>query len=136
MIEEAVRWARALGYDVLEYHAGTETGADAIFQNRFRESVILEVVTGSRFRSLFQKPRIIEALQREDFSDILGLIVVGDRIELVRTHAIETGLSAGLFDSVEKRRVFPVLARDFHNVIPVLLISLSGTRASAMTRLV
>ena len=58
MIEEAVRWAKSLGYGVVEYHLGTETGADAIFENRRREMVILEVVTGTSFKNLFKKQRI------------------------------------------------------------------------------
>jgi len=34
MIEEAVGWAKSLGYRVVEYNLGTNTGADAIFENQ------------------------------------------------------------------------------------------------------
>lgn len=137
MIKEAVRWAKSLGYGVVEHHPGTETGADAIFQNQYDEQVILEVVTGASFKKLFQKPRIREIFIRlgryHVKSDILGLIVVGDRIKNVKDHGIEGGLPGEIFDP-PKQRVFPVLTRDFKEVIPVLLVSLLGARASAYAR--
>ena len=40
VIEEAVRWAESLGYGIVEFHLGTQTGADAVFENRFGEKVI------------------------------------------------------------------------------------------------
>jgi len=134
MIEEAVRWAKSLGYGVVEYHLGTETGADAIFENQFREYIILEVVTGASFKGLFKKPRIrkvfLSPVEYEEPPEMLGLVVVGDRIDNVRRHGIETGLPADLFDPPQQR-IFPVLAKDFREVIPVLLVSLLGARASA-----
>lgn len=133
IILEAVEWARSLGYDVVKYNLGTKTGADAVFQNMFEEKVILEVVTGGRFRDLFKKSRIIKALQSHPL-EILGLIVVGDRIDLVRKHGIEVGLRKEFFDSAHERRVFPVLVKHFEKVIPVLLVSLLGTRASGFAR--
>ena len=66
MIKEAVRWAKSLGYDVVEFHLGTETGADAIFQNQFKETVILEVVTGASFKSLFKNHELRKYLQLQD----------------------------------------------------------------------
>ena len=138
MIEEAVRWATSLGYGVVEYHLGTETGADAIFQNQFNEKVILEVVTGASFRNLFKKKRIKEVFGGYGRywvkPEILGLIVVGDRTDQVKNHAVEAGLPTELFDP-PKQRIFPVLAKDFKEVIPVLLVSLLGARASAYARL-
>jgi len=133
MIKDAVEWAQSLGYGVVEYNLGIETGADAIFQNQFGEKVILEVVTGSNFKGLFQKPRIKEALESPPL-EVLGLIVVGDRINHVRAHGIEVGLSNELFDSPKRKRIFPVLARNFDKVIPVLLVSLLGIRASSYAR--
>ena len=137
MINEAVRWAKSLGYGVVEYHLGTETGADAVFQNQFNEKVILEVVTGASFKGLFQKPRIKEIFASPGTywiePEILGLIVVGDRILHVKDHGMEVGLSGEIFDP-PKQRIFPVLARDFKQVIPVLLVSLLGARASAYAR--
>ncbi|MQY61708.1 hypothetical protein GH146_00275 [archaeon] len=137
MIKEAVRWAKSLGYGVVEQHPGTETGADAIFQNQYDEQVILEVVTGASFKKLFQKPRIREIFIRlgkyHVKSDILGLIVVGDRIKNVKDHGIKSGLPNEIFEP-PKQRVFPVLVLDFERVIPVLLVSLLGARASAYPR--
>ena len=63
MIKEAVRWTKSLGYEVVTHHLGTETGADAIFQKHFNERVILEVVTGVSFKSLFKKPRSNEVFR-------------------------------------------------------------------------
>ena len=136
MIKEAVRWAKSLGYEVVEHHLGTETGADAIFQKHFNERVILEVVTGVSFKSLFKKPRINEVFRTTRYwipPETLGLIVVGDRIDNVKRHGIEAGLPAKLFDPPEQR-IFPVRAIDFKEVIPVLLVSLLGARASAYGR--
>ena len=134
MIKGAVRWAKSLGYGVVEFHLGTETGADAVFQNHFDEQVILEVVTGASFKKLFQKPRIRDFFIRLGTyhvkSDMLGLIVVGDRIDHVKDHGIEVGLPTDIF-APPKQRVYPVLVLDFERVIPVLLVSLLGARASA-----
>ena len=140
MIKTAVRWALSLGYGVLDSNLGTETGADAIFQNRWGEKAILEVVTGASFRTLFKKPRIRKALEIKiegyiDEDIVWGIIVVGDRIDHVKDHGVELGLSEDLFESGSKnQRVFSVLARDFKEVIPVLLVSLLGSRASALAR--
>jgi transposase len=138
MISEAVRWAKSLGYGIVEFHLGTETGADAVFQNYFGEKVILEVVTGANFRNLFEKPRIKQALEsrgeKEHWPEILGLIVVGDRIDHVKDHGVEVGVPNELFDHPEKQRVFPVETRHFDRLIPVLLVSLLGIRASAKAR--
>ena len=136
MIKEVVRWAKSLGYGVVECHLGTETGADAIFQNKFNERVILEVVTGASFKGLFKKPRIKEVFGTQRYwikPEILRLVVVGDRIDNVKKHGIEAGLPAILFDPPEQR-IFPVLVKDFKEVIPVLLVSLLGARASATGR--
>lgn len=137
MIKEAVRWVKSLGYGIVEYNLGTKIGADAVFQNQFNEKVILEVVTGASFRSLFKKPRIRDIFVKPGKywikPEILGLVVVGDRIENVKDHAIEVGLSDELFNP-PNQRIFPVLAKDFKEVIPVLLVSLLGARASAIAR--
>ena len=58
LIDDAVRWAKTLGYEVVEKNLGTNTGADAVFQNKLAEIVIFEVVRGASFKTLFQKPRI------------------------------------------------------------------------------
>ena len=42
LIEKAVYLAKSLGYSVADKNLGTDTGADALFQNRFGEKVILE----------------------------------------------------------------------------------------------
>jgi hypothetical protein len=60
MIKTAIRWSQALGYRVVDYNLGKETGADAIFENKFAERAMLEIETGANFRKLFQKERIIE----------------------------------------------------------------------------
>jgi len=137
LIKEAVRWAKSLGYGVVEYHLGTDTGADAIFQNQFNERVVLEVVTGTSFKSLFKKPRIMGIFSSLRIPKLppetLGLIIVGDRIENVKKHGIEAGRPAKDFDP-PRQRIFPVLAKDFEKVIPVLLVSLLGARASAYGR--
>ena len=137
LIKDAVRWAKSLGYGVVECHPGTETGADAVFQNNFGEKVILEVVTGSSFKSLFQKPRIKDIFVKVGKywvpPEILGLIVVGDRINHVKNHGVKVGLPPDVFDS-PKQKIFPMLTRDFDKVIPVLLISILGSRASAYAR--
>lgn len=137
LIKEAVRWAKSLGYGIIEQNPGTKTGADAVFQNQFNEKVILEVVTGASFKSLFKKPRIRDIFMKPGKywiePEILGLIVVGDRTENVKDHAIEIGLSDKLFNP-PNQRIFPVLTKDFKEVIPVLLVSLLGARASAYAR--
>jgi hypothetical protein len=135
MIKTSIDWAKSLGYSVVEHHFGTITGADAIFQNLNGQKVILEVVTGSRFKSLFSKTRIKEALVKAgkywvSTPEILGLIVVGDRTDSIRKHGLEAGLPDDLFNP-PTQMVFPVLTRDFDKVIPVLLVSILGTRASA-----
>jgi len=128
MIEESIRWAESLGYRVVERHLGTETGADAIFQNLHGEKAILEIVTGSSFKGLLRKERIKEALKSDFF---LGLIVVGDRIDNLKDHGLSEGLSAELFESGHKeQRVFGVRVLDFKQVIPVLLVSILGTKGS------
>ena len=96
----------------------------------------MEVVTGSSFKELFRKPRIREAFEPVMVQpEILGLIVVGDRIDNVKEHGVSVGLPDEYFDTgYEFQRIFPVLARDFKEVIPVLLVSLLGSRASAYGR--
>ena len=137
MIKLAVDWARSLGYGVVECNLGTKTGADAIFENQSKEKVILEVVTGSNFKNLFKKPRIqktfVEIGRYWIPPETLGLIVVGDRINQVKNHGVEAGLREELFDP-PRQRIFPVLTRDFKEVIPVLLVSLLGSRASSYAR--
>jgi hypothetical protein len=128
LIRESIRWAESLGYKVIEHHLGTETGADAIFQNHAGEKAVLEMVTGSSFTNLFGKERIKNAL-KNDY--ILGLIVVGDRINNLKDHGIKAGLSSELFESGHKeQKVFGVLVRDFNAIIPVLLVSILGTKGS------
>jgi len=136
LIKEAVRWAKSLGYGVVEYHLGTETGADAIFENQFKEYIVLEVVTGANFKGLFKKPRIKGKFitPKQWIKEFLGLIIVGDRVENVTKHGIEAGIPTKYFDPPEQR-IFPVLVKDFEKVIPVLLVSLLGARASAYGRL-
>jgi hypothetical protein len=141
LIKAACEWAKSLGYAVVESHIGTETGADAIFQNQFEEKVLLEVVTGSNFRPLFKKQRIKEAFvklgkyQPSPPTEKLGLIVVGSRIDNVKEHGVEVGLPPELFEIGSKiQKIFPVLERHFDNLIPVLLVSLLGARASAHGR--
>ena len=135
IIQETIRWAESLGYNVVDHNLGTETGADAIIQNHFDERVILEVVTGSSFKTLFAKPRIREVFAPYDPPLILELIIVGDRINRVKEHGVKAGFPEEYFESGDKlQRVFPVLTRDFREVIPVLLVSLLGSRASATGR--
>ena len=136
-IKKIVEWAKLLGYGVVECNLGTKTGADAVFENQFNEKVMLEVVTGSSFKELFQKPRIRKEFVRVGTywvkPEILGLIIVADKITNVKDHGIEVGLPAELFDP-PKQRIFPVLTDDYKSVIPVLLVSLLGSRASAYAR--
>jgi len=136
MIETAVDWARSLGYGVVEHNLGTKTGADAIFQNQFSQRVILEVVTGSSFKVLFNKRRIKETFGTQRYwikPETLGLIIVGDRIDQVKKHGLEAGLPERIFDP-PYQVIFPVLVRHFNEVIPVLLVSLLGSRASAYAK--
>lgn len=137
LIKEAVRWAKSLGYEAVEQHLGTETGADAVFQNHLGDKVILEVVTGGSFKKLFENPRIRAALEKyleyDWVPEILGLIVVGDRINNVKKHGVEAGLPDEFFTAPDQR-IFTVLVRDFKEVIPVLLVSLLGSKASAYAR--
>ena len=132
-IEDAVRWAKTLGYEVAAKHPGTDTGADAVFQNKFNEKVILEVVSGAGFKNLFQKPRIKKLFTRhgEYWADqkFLALLIVGDRIENVTRHGLDAGLPKDIFQPPEQK-VFPVLTLDFKEMIPVLLVSLLGARSS------
>jgi hypothetical protein len=128
MIRESIFWAHSLGYKVVEHHLGTETGADAVFQNHSGEQVLLEVVTGSSFKNLLRKERIKEALKNDL---ILGLIIVGDRIELLKKHGKEACLSTELFELGHmEQKVFGVRAVDFKVVIPVLMVSVLGTKGS------
>ena len=137
LIERAVHWAKSLGYDVVEKHTSTDTGADAIFQNHFEEKVILEVVSRPRFKELFENPRIREALVKigkyTTPPDVLGLIVVANRINNVKKHAVEVGIPANIFEPKEQK-VFAVRECDFEQVIPVLLVSILGSRATAYAR--
>ena len=128
MIRESTRWAESLGYKVVEQHFGTKTGADAIIQNLHGEKVVLEIVTGSSFKNLFRKKRIKKALENDL---LVGLIIVGDRIDHLMNHGQEAGLSIELFESGNKKqKIFGVLTRHFNDVIPVLLVSILGTRGS------
>ena len=131
MIQTTIEWAKSLGYRVVEHHFGTETGADAIFENHSNEKAVLEIVTGSSFKNLFRKERIKEAL-KNDF--VLGLIVVGDRIEHLKSDGEEAGLSTELLESGHfEQKVFGVRALDFERVIPSLLVSILGVRGSPKT---
>ena len=133
MINNAIFWAKSLGYQVVEFHLGNVTGADAIFKNQYNEKVILEIETGADFRKLLQKPRIQKALTSEE--DFLGLIIVGDRIDNLMQHGIEIGLAQELFEiGSSKQKVFAVCSLHFERVIPALLVSLLGARASAIGR--
>jgi len=51
----------------------------------------------------------------------------------VKDHGVKAGLPADLFEPPEQR-IFPVLVKDFKGVIPVLLVSLLGARATAYGR--
>ena len=132
----ALRWAETLGYTIVEKHLGTDTGADAIFENQFQERVLLEVVTGGRFKSLFDKKRIREIFENEEQyfpTSFLGLIVVGDRINNIKKHAANAEISKDFFEPPDQK-IFPVLAMDFKEIIPALLIKLLGSKASAYGR--
>ena len=135
MILTAIRWAKSLGYRVVDYNIGKETGVDALFENQFGEQAMLEVETGAGFRKLFEKPRIQEALKSPPLT-VLGVIVVGDRIDNLEEHGVEVGLPKQLFESGNlNQRVFGVRALDFKEVIPVLLVSILGIKGSAYARL-
>ena len=100
--------------------------------------MILEVVTGSSFKDLFQTPRIREAFVSPSkyqltTPEYLGLIVVAGKIDNVKKHGVEVGLPEELFDFPEQK-IFPVLIRHFDRVIPVLLVSILGSRATATGR--
>jgi len=128
LIKESIRWAESLGYKVVDYNLGMKTGADAIFQNHAGEMALLEIVTGASFIKLFKKQRIKEALENKFF---VGLIVVGDRINKLKDHGIKAGFSGELFEPGNKhQKVFSVLVRDFNPTIPVLLLSILGTKGS------
>ena len=137
LIEKAVFWAKSLGYTVTDKNLGTETGADAIFQNHFNEKVILEVLSRPNFKQLFIKSRIKEVLMENSKyaipPSILGLIVVANRIINVKKHAVEVGIPANIFEGKEQK-VFAVREVEFKEVIPVLLVSILGSRASATGR--
>jgi len=63
--------------------------------------------------------------------DAIDRIDVGDRIGHLKDHGREAGLSTELFESGHKKqRIFGVLTLDFHQVIPVLLVSVLGRRGS------
>lgn len=96
----------------------------------------MEVVTGTSFKNLFKKRRIQKVFGTQEYwiqPETLGLIVVGDRTDNVKRHGVEAGLPAALFEP-PWQRIFPVLTKDFDKVIPVLLVSLLGARASAYGR--
>jgi hypothetical protein len=136
LIKMALRWAETLGYTIVEKHLGTDTGADAIFENQFQERVLLEVVTGGRFKSLFDKKRIRDIFEIEEQyfpTSFLGLIVVGDRINNIKKHAANAEISKDFFEPPDQK-IFPVLAMDFKEIIPALLIKLLGSKASAYGR--
>ena len=127
-ILESVRWAKSLGYKVGEYNLGTETGADAIFENLHSEKVVLEIVTGSSFKKLLRKERIKKTVSDEF---VLGFTIVGHSLDHLKDHGVEVGLSPELFElGHEKQRFFGVRTLDFRAVIPVLLVSILGTRGS------
>lgn len=135
LIEKAEYWAKSLGYTVLDKNLGTKTGADAIFQNYHGQKAILEIVTGSSFRILFEKPRIKKVLvplgtYELSIKEFLGLIVVAPRIDNVEKHGIEVGIPKDVFEG-KNQKVFAVRECDFKEVIPVLLVSILGSRASA-----
>ena len=138
LIGKAVYWAESLGYSVAEKNLGTDTGADALFQNHFGEKVILEVLSRPSFKELFEKPRIKKALvQISKYTvppDILGLIIVANRIDNVKKHAIAVGIPANVFEP-KQQKVFTVRDCDFKEVIPVLLVSILGSRANSIARL-
>jgi hypothetical protein len=52
----------------------------------------------------------------------------------VKKHTIEVGIPANVFEPKEQK-VFAVRDCDFKEVIPVLLVSILGSRASAYARL-
>lgn len=139
LIEHAVHWAESLGYIVAEKNLSTKTGADAIFQNHWGEKAILEVVSSSSFKKLFKKPRIREMLVPYVgtyvvlLKEILGLIIVAPRIHNVKKHGIEVDIPEDVFQG-ENQRVFAVRDKDFKEVIPVLLVKILGSRASATAR--
>lgn len=127
MIKSAIQWAKSLGYGLVEHNLGTKTGADAIFQNAKGQKLILEVVTGARFKILFSNARIKEALAKVSKywvspPEILGLIVVGDRIDSIRKHGTKAGLPDELFNP-PTQTVFPVLARDFESCSSVVSLN-------------
>jgi hypothetical protein len=135
IIETVLRWAESLGYRVVEHNTGNKTGPDAIIANQFGETVVVEVETGANFRKLLKKPRLNRPLSISP-DDFLGIIVVGDRIEHLKEHGIEVGLPEELFESGSKRqKVFGVGTLDFKEIIPPLLVSILGARASAIGRI-
>ncbi len=153
LIKDAVRYATSLGYGLVEQHLGTETGADAVFENHTGEKVILEVVTGGDFKKFFEKPRIRSSVleaglpssnwERTQVSkegallwgspEMMGVIVVADRVDNLKKHAIQAGLRGDFFEP-PTQKVFGVLAKDFDKLIPVLLVSILGSKASAYAR--
>jgi len=139
LIEKAAYWAKSLGYTVIDKNPGTKTGADAIFQNHLGEKAIIEVVTRSDFKTLFEKPRVKPMLIPSPGTyvvsekEFLGLIVVAPRINNVRKHAIKVGIPKDVLEG-KNQKVFAVRECDFKQVIPVLLVSILGSRASAYGR--
>lgn len=138
MIITACESAQSLGYDVVERHLGTDTGADAVFQNCLGERVILEVPTASKLKNLFEKPRIKETFVRKGKywmpPETLGLIVVGHRIENAKSHGVKAGLPEHLFNP-PTQKIFLIRDRNFDSLFPILLVSILGTRESMYARI-
>lgn len=139
MILNAISWAESLGYEVKDYNLGTEKGPDAVFRNSSGDEVRLEIETGASFIELFErlasKKKIWDELMPAgtyiavSAPKFLGIIVVGDRINNVRKHAEEAGFAPELFKA-PTQKIFAVRASDFKELLPVLLVSLLGSRAS------
>jgi hypothetical protein len=134
LIMDACNYAKALGYEVVRYNLGRRKGPDAVFRNHQNQEVILEIVTGSTFKKLFEKTRVKETLIKLDKytvskQDFLGFIIVGDRIDNIEKHALTTGYSKEFFET-NKQKIFPVCIYDFKEIIPALLVSLLGSRAN------
>jgi hypothetical protein len=136
IIRDAIRWAESLGYAVPEHHFGSRKGPDAVFENYTAQKVILEVVTGTRFEDFFGSLRIKNALVKLGKyeltrPDMLGLILVADRVNRVKDYGTKAGLPAEIFEPKKERKVFPLITRDFDKVFPILLVSLLGTIAES-----
>ena len=134
LIIDACNYAKALGYEIVRYNLGRRKGPDAVFRNYQDQQVILEIVTGSRFKELFERTRIKDALIRlgkytVSKQEFLGFIIVGDRIDNIERHALTAGHSKEFFET-NKQKIFPVCVYDFKEVIPALLVSLLGSRTN------